>query len=170
MFVREATELDVRSIARVHVDTWRTTYKGIVSDKFLNDLSYNKREEMWNKFIHDSAKNKNYIFVAEDVKDGIIGFATCGIERESDNRSVGELYAIYILKSYQNKGIGKLLFNTVKEKLEELKFSSILIWVLESNNQACRFYEEMGGKKLKEQDIIIGGDTLREIAYKWILK
>lgn len=170
MFVREATELDVRSIARVHVDTWRTTYKGIVSDKFLNDLSYNKREEMWSKFIQDSAKNKKYIFVAEDENHGIIGFATGGIERESDNRSLGELYAIYILKNYQNKGIGKLLFNTVKGKLEELKFRAMLIWVLESNNQACRFYEAMGGKKLKEQDIIIGGDTLREIAYKWILK
>ncbi len=56
------------------------------------------------------------------------------MERESENKSIGELYAIYILKVHQNKGIGKLLFNSVKEKLEELKLSSILIWVLESNN------------------------------------
>ncbi len=169
MLIREATELDAYGIARVHVDTWKTTYKGIVSDKFLNELSYNKREEMWSKFVHDSAKNKKYIFVAEDVNDGIIGFSTCGMERESDNKSIGELYAIYILKEYQNKGIGKLLFNTVKEKLKELKFSSIFIWVLESNDQACRFYEAIGGKKLRDQEIVIGGDTLREVAYGWII-
>lgn len=169
MLIREATWLDACDIAIVHVDTWMTTYRGIVNDKFLNELSYNKGEKMWSKFIHDSTKNKKYIFVAEDVNDGIIGFATCGIERENDNKSIGELYAIYILKDYQNKGIGKLLFNSVKEKLEALNYSSMHIWVLEANHQACRFYEAMGGKKLKEQEIVIGGDFLMEIEYEWII-
>lgn len=117
----------------------------------------------------DSKKNNKYIFVAEDSIDGIIGFAACGIEGESNNKSIGELYAIYILKSYQNKGIGKLLFNCVKERLQEVNFNSIIIWALEDNHQACKFYEMIGGKKLKEKDIVIAGDTFKEIAYEWII-
>jgi hypothetical protein len=45
--IRKAKEIDARGIAKVHVKTWRTTYKGIVSDQYLNNLSYHKREENW---------------------------------------------------------------------------------------------------------------------------
>lgn len=37
---REARFEDARSIAAVHVDTWRTTYAGIVPDDALAALSY----------------------------------------------------------------------------------------------------------------------------------
>lgn len=40
--IRQATAKDGRAIAEVHVDAWRSTYKGIVSDEFLENLSYEK--------------------------------------------------------------------------------------------------------------------------------
>lgn len=169
MLIREATILDANGIARVHVDVWKTTYEGMVSHEFLSKLSYDKSEDGFSRFIHDSANNNKYIFVAEDVHSDIVGFATCGTARENEDKSIGELYAFYIFKEHQSRGVGKLLFNRIKEKLEELEFRSMLIWVLKSNIKACGFYEAMGGKKLKEQDIVIGGDKLREIAYQWRL-
>lgn len=99
-----------------------------------------------------------------------MGFASCGIERGNDNLYEGELYAIYINKNNQNKGVGKLLFNCVLKRLTELEFNSMLIWALEDNHQACQFYESMGGIKVKEKDIEIGNDMLRELAYKWTIK
>lgn len=43
MIVREATNIDVPAIAKVQVDSWRTTYKGILSEDVLKNLSYEKR-------------------------------------------------------------------------------------------------------------------------------
>jgi hypothetical protein len=43
MLLREATLKDVPVIARVHVDTWQTTYRGIVPDSYLaqlNEIAY----------------------------------------------------------------------------------------------------------------------------------
>ena len=47
---RPATIDDARVIAQVHVDTWRTTYAGIVPDDYLRDLSYERRERQWQSF------------------------------------------------------------------------------------------------------------------------
>lgn len=167
MIIREATLSDAYGTARVHVDSWKSTYTGIVSDDFLNGLSYEKSESGWKRFINDSERDNKYIYVAVDTGDEIIGFATCGIERDSKDPSIGELYAIYIIKEHQNKGVGRLLFNEVSNKLRELEFKVIIIWALEDNYQACRFYELMGGAVGKEKDIVIAGETLKEIAYEF---
>lgn len=167
MIIREATLSDAYSIAKVHVDSWKSTYRGLVNDKFLNGLSYDDRESRWSSVINDLERDNKYIYVAEETKHGIIGYAMCGIERESKDPSIGELYGIYIIEEHQNKGIGRLLFNEVSNKLSELNFNTMIIWVLLENYQARKFYELMGGKVVKEKDIIIAGDTLKEIAYEF---
>lgn len=168
MLIREATISDAFSIAKVHIDSWLTTYKGIVSDDYLNSLSYSQKEKAWVNIINDAQKNTKYIYVAHDDNNGIIGFTSFGIERESDTTFKGEIYAIYIIKQYQNKGIGKLLFNSAIKKLNELNIHSMLIWALEENKQACRFYELIGGRKVKERYIDIGNETFKEVAFGWI--
>jgi len=40
MILREAGLADAPSIVRVHVDTWRTNYRGIVPEDTLTQLSY----------------------------------------------------------------------------------------------------------------------------------
>jgi hypothetical protein len=51
MTVREAIYTDIPAIARVHVDAWRSTYKGIFSDEYLANLSYEKRERAWYEIL-----------------------------------------------------------------------------------------------------------------------
>ena len=47
MKIRPATAGDAAALARVHVDSWRTTYRGIVPDEALAHLSYERREQLW---------------------------------------------------------------------------------------------------------------------------
>lgn len=51
MNIRKAVLSDAKGIAKVHVDSWRTTYANIMTEAYLNQLSYEKREEMWNSNI-----------------------------------------------------------------------------------------------------------------------
>ncbi|SNX53661.1 GNAT family N-acetyltransferase [Thermoanaerobacterium sp. RBIITD] len=164
MRIREAKIDDVSGVAKVHVGSWNTTYKGIIPDEFLEKMSYEKRKVLWQKILGESG-NKEYVYVLEDENE-IIGFASCGAERSGDELYKGELYAIYLLKEYQRNGYGTKLFKTILNKINELGYSTILLWVLEKN-PACQFYETMGGKKVKQRVVNIGGRDLKEIAYGW---
>ncbi|MCZ2259539.1 GNAT family N-acetyltransferase [Sporosarcina sp. G11-34] len=162
MLIRRADIEDALGIAKVHVDSWRTTYKGIVPETFLESLSYDEKEQMWKK-----GTTVNYVHIAENENGQVIGFSAGGKERTGKYEMyTGELYAIYLLEGYQGKGIGRLLVQPVVDDLKYKKLDSMLIWALE-DNPACRFYEALGGKKIDTEEIEIAGKKLKEIAYGW---
>lgn len=161
MRIREAVLEDADGIARVHVDSWRTTYKGIVSDSYLQQLSYEQRAENWRRGIGKSA-----LYVAEDETGKIVGFGTGDKERTGKYNADGELYAIYLLEEVQGQGIGKKLTQVIAQSLKEQGLDSMLVWVLERNPSKA-FYESLGGQPIDETMIDIGGDQFKEIAYYW---
>jgi len=163
ILIRKAEVEDAKGIAKVHVDSWRTTYKGIVPDTFLESLSYEKRELMWKKGI-----TENHVYIAENENGQVIGFSTGGKERTGKYEAyTGELYAIYILKEFQGQGIGRLLFQSIVDDLKDRNLNSMLIWAIEEN-PACRFYETLGGKKIDTEEIEIAGKKLSEAAFGWV--
>lgn len=165
MIIRTAELTDASGIAKVNIETWKTTYKGIIDDEYLDNLSCENRAQAIKNLITNSSSDKKYVFVAEDDTDGVIGFVSCGIERENDEVYKGELYAIYILKEFQNKWIGKLLYKSAIQKLKENNLMPMIIWALEENRQARNFYELIGGKKIKERYVHIGNQEVKEVAY-----
>jgi GNAT superfamily N-acetyltransferase len=167
MIVREATQNDVSAIAKVHVDTWRTTYRGIVPDEHLANLSYERRANGWYQILNQAPEDGNFTYVVEEESGEIIGFASGGIERTGDPVYKGELTAIYIRQKHQGKGIGRCLARAVAERLYRSGINSMLVWVL-VNNSACQFYSALGGKTVREKELEIGGKPLIEVAYGWI--
>lgn len=162
MKIRKATLSDAGGIARVHVDSWIATYKNIVPDTYLNQLTYNVREQLWNENLK---ADNNY--VAENENGEIIGFADGGKERlEKYVAFKGELYSIYILPNYQGQGLGSLLIERVVNDLKGKGINSLLIWVLE-DNRSRGFYEKLGGQAVDRKTITISGKELTEIAYGW---
>lgn len=169
MIIREAKLKDAAAIAKVHVDSWHTTYQGIIPESYLAKLSYQKRKERWTNILSISTVEKAdyWVYVAENNLKQIIAFADGGIERNGDAIYQGELYAIYILETYQRKGIGRKLFKTIAGKLAQSGLKSMLVWVLE-NNPACQFYQALGGQKVKQKQVEFDGVKLNEIAYGWL--
>ncbi len=166
MIVRKACLDDAPAIARVHVDTWRTTYRGIMPKEYLARLSYDQREHSWRQTLTTAFKDNHFIYVIEDRDSQIVGFADGGLERTGNPIYTGELYAIYILDAYQGQGLGRRLTLEVVERLFEAGFDSMLVWVL-ADNPACRFYEALGGQKVYEQILERAGTKLKELAYGW---
>lgn len=166
MIVREASLLEAPAIARVHVDTWRTTYRGIVPEDYLEKLSYEKRERGWKQILSSATDNGQFTYVVEDESGQIVGFANGGPERTGDSVYRGELNAIYILNTHQRRGIGHRLTQVVTHRLAQADIHSMLAWVL-ADNSACRFYEALGGKKVYNKQIERGTAQLNEVAYGW---
>src|SRR5699024_6256566 len=114
MKIRKAYSNDALGVAKVQVDSWKTTYKNIVPDGYLEQMTYENREKKWKDIIFNQA-----VFVAENNGE-IIGFSNGGNERTGKYPDYkGELYAIYILEEYQRKGVGKLLLEPVVENLKQ---------------------------------------------------
>lgn len=162
LIVRKAVLPDARGIAIVQVDSWRTTYEGIISNDYLQKLSYEEHEKIW----HGAIKQKT-LYVAEDNEGRIVGFSIGGKERSGNYpKCKGEVYAIYILKEYQRKGLGRLLMKPIVEDLLEQNITTMAVYVLEENN-ARFFYEALGAKKIDSVEIEIGGKKLTELVYGW---
>lgn len=161
--VRPAVLSDAAGIARVHVESWRTTYAGIIAEEVLQALSAERREPVWSRIISQA---EGFMFVAEE--DGqIVGFVHGADEREGDPDYTGEVTAIYLLKQAQGRGLGRELMRAAAHELHRRGHTSLLLWVLKDNLPARRFYEALGGQLLREKTIEIGGQTLIEVAYGW---
>ena len=96
MLIREASPSDAAAIARVHVDSWRTTYAGIVPADYLANLSYTRREQFWRDILSTPTPSGCVYVAAQDTGE-IVGFASGGPERSGNAIYRGELYAIYLL-------------------------------------------------------------------------
>ena len=93
----------------------------------------------------------------------VVGFVSYGDFRDSATIA-GEIFALYVLKDYYGKGVGRQLIQAAFAVLDG--YQEILLWVLEDNKRAIAFYEKMGfvfdgeeksvdlGKAVKEKRMI----------------
>ncbi|QPQ31673.1 GNAT family N-acetyltransferase [Lysinibacillus sp. JNUCC 51] len=163
MKIRKANIEDAQGIGKVHVDSWRTTYKGILPDDFLNNLSYEQRTELWKKNISDLT---NYVLVAENEQDEIIGFATGGTRKTNSVPNATDLTSIYLLEEYQGMGIGKQLLKEIFAYIKLKGYEKVFVEVL-ADNKTRNFYEYYGAQYVENTEIKIGGKVLEELIYVW---
>ncbi len=163
--IRPATPADTPNVARVHVDSWPETYRGIVPDEFLDRLSYQRREQMWRGGL-ENPDWQGTMFVADDPADGVVGFAAGGPPQEPPETFDCELWAIYVLRAHQGMGLGRQLFTRFVGEMASRGYVSMFLWVL-AENPTVGFYRRMGGVKVEERELEVGGKKLLEHAYGW---
>ncbi|MCL2517883.1 MAG: GNAT family N-acetyltransferase [Oscillospiraceae bacterium] len=152
---------DAYERAVCHVSSWRSAYKGIVPDDVLDNLSVDELTEKFKKEL----ETKFYSYYCAVYNGKIIGHFCFGKSLDEDKPNAGEVRGIYLIEEFWDKGYGKAMMNFAVNSLKEKGYKEIIVWVLEENHRARRFYEKCGfvfdGKK---QDIIIG-KPIPEIRY-----
>jgi L-amino acid N-acyltransferase YncA len=161
LIIRPATPEDAAQIAHVHIDSWRTTYAGIVPDACLAALNEADRAVQWQEWLTRDIP----VYVAE-LDEQVVGFISGGPIRQPIETYDAELYAIYILQQTQGQGIGKALLQQLTTTLLSQGFKSMILWVLDEN-PAKHFYIHAGAKLLVSKEIEMGGAMLPEAAYGW---
>jgi GNAT superfamily N-acetyltransferase len=136
--VRPARPEDAAAIAAVHVRTWQAAYEHVFGSGRLAALDEQlpARVERWERLLRDDGG----VWIAEDG-GSILGFAGCGPSRDAD--ADGELYSIYVLPEAWGSGAGAALMAVARDHLRAGYVESIL-WVLDDNPRARRFYEREG--------------------------
>jgi GNAT superfamily N-acetyltransferase len=159
--IRTATEHDAVAISHVHVQSWRTTYAGIVPEEHLATLNEAGHVLLWREWLTRDIR----VYVA-DLDGRIVGFISGGAIREPVQTYAAELYAIYLLEQAQRQGIGTDLLKELAESLLSKGFNSMIVWVLEKN-PSRHFYVRSGAQIVTTKEIQIGGVTLSEASYGW---
>jgi GNAT superfamily N-acetyltransferase len=165
--VREAGYSDVSPLARVHTASWHETYTGLLPASYLRSerTEANSAEE-WREFFSDS-RSRRMALVAE--RGGrICGFAAGGDPRDNILGTDRELYAIYVLRTDQTKGIGASLLRTAAARFVDERARSMGLWVL-TRNPSRLFYDKMGGLPHRSRTVEIGSNEFEETGYVWRL-
>ena len=138
LVVRPAAAEDVASMARVNVQCWQETYRGLMSDSVLDDPGLlTAREAFWTEMVTDGRYHENRVAVAE--RDGdLIGIAMSGppLEAAAWTR---QLYVLYVCAADHGTGAGPALLEAVVDPAE-----STLLWVADPNPRAQAFYRRHG--------------------------
>lgn len=136
VIIRNYKAEDAEGKGYVHYKSWQETYTGLMNQEYLSKMSVEQRVDFSKKYDN----SENTLIAETDGK--VIGFACYNKCGDSDLENYGEVYAIYVLKEYHKKGIGKMLMDECVKRLSQYK--GIVLWVLDSNKNTINFYEKYG--------------------------
>ncbi|OPY70830.1 MAG: putative acetyltransferase [Syntrophorhabdaceae bacterium PtaU1.Bin034] len=142
MNIRKAVPDDALGIAKAHVDSWRSAYRGLVPDDRLAGMDCSRRA---GRFRESITQEEELIYVAEDAI-GIAGFLALGPCRDPgiDSTATAEVYALYLAPEHWRKGMGRMMSREAERILEDQGYSRVVLWVFEGNTRGRLFYEAMG--------------------------
>jgi GNAT superfamily N-acetyltransferase len=163
MLVRAAAPEDAEGIATVHVQSWQVAYAHVFPAEALARLDASRRAAHWRDGIASGWK----VLVTDDLS----GFASFGPARDPDCAGAGELYAIYVTPESWGTGVGRMLMAAALDELRSAGHDEAVLWVLEDNPRARRFYERGGWATdgaTKEDDFL--ETRVREVRYRISLR
>lgn len=161
--IRPAIASDAHGIATVHVESWRSTYTGIVAQAYLDGLSVADRMTMWERHFANQGPGRSTVLVA--VNDGaVVGFIAGGPVNKPPFDS--KIHALYLMKDAQRCGTGRMLMRAWATAALERGLKATHVEVVE-RNPACKFYEHLGAKHVSDAVVVIAGQKHAEKCYAW---
>ena len=154
-------------VAEIVVNGWKTAYKGIIDDEYLDSLNVEKKYE---KRLKDYEENG---FIVAEMNNEIVGFCRYTLDNlfsKQIKEIDGEICAIYVKPELKRKGIGRKLFEYVMNEFKNNGNKNVILWCLKENYPSRVFYEKMGGKICGENIIQIGGKEYKEVGFKYIFR
>jgi len=162
--LRPARPADAAAVAGIHVRSWQGAYRGLMPDDYLDALRPEDRMARYDFAAIDPWAPATVVA----LEGGIIrGFATTGRDRSGSDTETGELMALYVDPPAWGTGIGRRLIAAARQRLTEAGCTEAVLWVLDGNTRAERFYRRDGwhadGRRQQEE---VWGVSVVEVAYR----
>lgn len=157
MILRSARDLDLPAIARLHGDSWRRAYAGMLPARFLDHEMPRRMAADWGP----ARLGRQHVLVVE--AGGLAGFAAADIGAEA-------LYVdnLHVAADRKGQGIGRQLMAAMAQTA--LSRGCVRLWltVLEDNTAALAFYARLGGKVSPPFEDDVMGCPVRSVAVDWV--
>jgi ribosomal protein S18 acetylase RimI-like enzyme len=162
--IRQAVVADAAAVAHVHCESWRSTYPGLVPQRAIDDwANLEARTNAWTAVL---TAQKSSVWVCEQA-GAVVGFACVGSASAVEHGLTGQLFALYLQRNVQRRGIGDELTRTALRHLHATGHNSVRVEVLRGNQPAIAFYERMGATRRSEAPFEMSGSPLTEFVYGW---
>lgn len=146
----------------IHSKSWQKAYAGIIPDYIIADFTPDNRAKVFEQAI-TARPEEYYMFTVDGSPSGLAILSKSSEEDQPDY--IGEIYAIYFHPDYWGTQATVKAFEFCINRLKELGFTQIHIWVLEDNLRARKFYEKFGFVFDGSTKEIVIGKPLKEIRY-----
>jgi GNAT superfamily N-acetyltransferase len=145
--LRAATRHDAAAIAQLHADGWRSAYRGMLSDDYLNDRVHAERAALWHQRFSEYAE-KPFFAVLAEIEGNLVGFA-CVFPDEHPVYGAF-LDNLHVAPQRTGQGIGRQLLTAVAERLAADRHSGgMYLWVIDKNTRAREFYAKAGAQEVE---------------------
>jgi GNAT superfamily N-acetyltransferase len=166
MIFRRAQPGDAPAIARLHALSWRTTYRGILRDEFLDGPLLENRLSLWGERLKDATAENCLILVGEHAGH-IQAFACAFLDADPDWGTL--LDNLHVVPRLKGGGLGRKLMSQVAEwVLRQESGPKMHLWAYADNMAARHFYERLGGMNTAfVAEDAPDGTTVNAVRYSW---
>jgi ribosomal protein S18 acetylase RimI-like enzyme len=143
---RPIIEADASTVAELHTTSWRSAYRGMLRDEYLDGDIAVERRQVWAARLA-APVHANYGFMAESDA-GPVGFVyLLGGADATWGTLVDNLHVVPGMKG---RGIGRrLLAAAAHETLRRFPNDGVYLYVFEANLAARGFYASIGGREVE---------------------
>lgn len=165
--VRSVRPTDASQVARVHVDTWKEAYAGLLDSGFLDGMTAARMTRHWRRALDEKKRNlDDGVFVAATDRE-VVAFVTVSACRDVFAPWEAEITMLYVLDDYRGAGIGRALMKAAADHALSRGMFSGGLWVLRDNLHARGFYEALGGDRCGRKMDTVGGRSVPLVGYSW---
>lgn len=161
--IRHPDTADAAALADVCAKAWKDAYRGIIPDVDLRRIAARRNAEYWAR-VAQQAGGKVLVLSLDGMPRGYVSF---GSNRSTRIAAQGEIYELYVDPVCQGAGLGRKLFDAARKRLGEQWQRGMVIWALDGNERADRFYRRIGGEIAAEDRFYFLSRNYRRIAYQW---
>ena len=165
--IRPATVADADRLAEIHITSWQAAYSGLLDADFLSGLSDEReaRADQWRDWLATGSDGRLVLVAVAD--DTVVGFAHVGPAGDKDvDRSLAELYAMYLDPGCYRRGYGSELMEAVTDELRARGNAGACLWVMTDNAPARAFYERHGWEPDGKTSDLCLGITIPSMRYR----
>lgn len=163
--IRRMTIEDAEAVTDILMNAWKTAYRGIVSDEYLDNMNRETLAERRRQ------QHKDYIVAVADGR--IVGYCWY-MNNNSYTQDVpevdSEIVALYVDPASKRHGLGKMLLSHAMDDLRNQGKKKMIIWCLKDNLPARAFYEKMGGTVAYEHKTNIWYRDYDEVGFLYNLE
>lgn len=163
--VRRITQEDAAVVAAIHAASWRSAYRGILRDEFLDGDLTSNRMSLWEKRL--TLIPGNHFGYLATTAEKATGFAFAF--GAHDPRWGTQIDNLHVLPDRKGSGVGRQLMAALCQHVELAHPNvGLYLWVYEENRTARRFYDRLAGKPVERLQIETpGGGSAAELRYVW---
>lgn len=163
--LRSADARDAEAIAALHTDSWRRTYRGMMSDAFLDGGALENRRHVWRERL--GAANPDQCVLVAQESARIAGFI-CVFAR-GDAGWGAYIDNLHVAHDWKGRGVGRALMSAAAEWVCTMQpDAGVYLWVMEGNTAARTFYDRLGARNVETIQLADpGGGSAPNCRYAW---